>query len=257
LLNADRKVSEGNRAAIAKAREKGVKFVPATGRGFKSVQGTLEELGVLGAAGEYVISFNGGAITENCGNRLLAYKGLPFAKANELFKRGMEYDVCLHAYTVDTVYVFRENESELDYVNGRMEITLSKEKTLDFLAGQEIVKVLFENTDAEYLRRIERELKDITAEVDVSFSSNRYIEFNQKGVTKGAGLLELAALLKVKPEETIAIGDNFNDLPMIEAAGLGVGVRNVAEGMRHLCDVITEARYDEDAVAEVIDKYVL
>ena len=67
-----------------------------------------------------------------------------------------------------------------------------------------------------------RQLKDITGDVDVSFSSNRYIEFNHKGVNKGAGLRFIAHMLGVKPEETIAIGDNFNDLPMIQAAGLGV-----------------------------------
>jgi hydroxymethylpyrimidine pyrophosphatase-like HAD family hydrolase len=63
--------------------------------------------------------------------------------------------------------------------------------------------------------------------------------------------------LGVKPEETIAIGDNYNDLSMIRAAGLGVGVQNTVEGMKKDCDYITDATCDESAVAEVIQKFVL
>lgn len=56
----------------------------------------------------------------------------------------------------------------------------------------------------------------VRGDLDVSYSSNRYIEFNHKSVNKGSGLLKLAALLGVDPRETIAIGDNFNDLSMIK-----------------------------------------
>ena len=91
----------------------------------------------------------------------------------------------------------------------------------------------------------------------MSFSSNRYIEFNHKGVNKGAGLRFIAHMLGVKPEETIAIGDNFNDLSMIQAAGLGVGVQNTIKDMKPLCGYITEATIDEGAVAEVIEKFIL
>ena len=68
-------------------------------------------------------------------------------------------------------------------------------------------------------------MKDITGNMDVSFSSNRYIEFNSKGVTKGAALRFVAEMLGIKRWEPIAIWDNFNDLSMIPAAGLAAGVQ--------------------------------
>ena len=257
LLSADRTVSQRNIEAIRKADAMGVKFVPATGRGYRSVQGTLAELGLQNRDGEYVISFNGGAITENRGNRLLQFTGIPFETAAELFRRGLGYDVCIHVYTKDTVYVYRFWQEEADYLAGRMEVTEIFEPNIDFLADQEIVKVLYTNTDYAYLKQIESDLKDVTEDLDVSFSANRYIEFNAKGVNKGAGLRALAEMLGVQPEETIAIGDNFNDLTMIEAAGLGVGVRNAVKDLKPLCDYVTDATSDEDAVAEVIEKFVL
>ncbi len=257
LLNSDRKVAARNVEAIKRARELGVKFVPATGRGYISIRGTLEEIGLRDMENEYVISFNGGAITENKGERLLYFQGISFEKAEELFSRGLSYDVCMHVYTKDKVYVYRLNQDESDYVKGRMEMQEFFTDDLHFLRGQEIVKVIYVNTDWHYLKNIEDDLRDITGDLDVSYSSNRYIEFNQKGVNKGSGLLFLADLLGIRPEETIAVGDNFNDLSMICAAGLGVGVQNTVPDLKPLCDVVTDATCDDGAIGEVIEKYVL
>ncbi len=257
LLSMDRTISDRNIEAIKKACALGVKFVPATGRGYNSVDDTLAQLGLLDKEDEYVISYNGGAVTENKGNRLLHFEGIPFSLAEELYRRGLQYNVCIHVYTKDMVYAYRYWQEEIDYLAGRMEVKEIFDTNLDFLTGQEIVKVLYMNTDYSYLKQIEEDLKDITQGIDVSFSANRYIEFNHKGVNKGAGLLSLAKLLDVKVEETIAIGDNFNDLSMIQAAGLGVGVQNTVEDMKPLCDYITEATNDESAIAEVIEKFVL
>ena len=257
LLNCEKKVSAENIEAIAKAVEKGVKFVLATGRGYRTVQGTLQEIGLLEAKGEYVISFNGGAITENKGNNLMFFKAMDFAKADALYKKGISYGCCIHVYTKDTVYAWNLNESEKRFLNNRMPIVETDSTDLSFLSGQEIVKVLYMNEDRAFLNRIESEMKEMTQDLDVSYSSNRYIEFNKKGVNKGAGLKKLASLLNIPMEDTIAIGDNYNDLSMIKAAGLGIGVQNTVEAMKKECDYITSATHDQSAIAEVIEKFIL
>lgn len=257
LLCDDRTISKKNLEAIHKAKELGVKFVPATGRGFHTVSNTLQELGLYEEKDEYVISFNGGAITENKDSRLLHFEGISFDLAQQLYKRGLPYDVCIHIYTIDKVYVYNYPEQEKEYLAGRMEVIEVFDDNIDFLKDEEIVKALYMNTDYAYLNQIEKDLEDITGTVDVSYSSNRYIEFNHQGVNKGAGLLSLAKLLNIKQEETIAIGDNFNDLSMIKDAGLGVGVKNAVEGIRKDCDYITDANNNEDAIAEVIEKFIL
>ena len=257
LYGNDRTIPARNVEAIKRASELGVKFIPATGRGYNSVRETLVDLGLLDKEGEYVISYNGGAITENKGNRLLHFQGLPFEEAEELYRRGLNYDVCIHVYTREMVYAYNITQEEIARLSKRMQVTEVFDRDLQFLAGQDIAKVLYENRDFDYLKKIEEELKDITGNMDVSFSSNRYIEFNSKGVTKGAGLRFVAEMLGIKREETIAIGDNFNDLSMIQEAGLGVGVQNTIQGMWQYCDYITEATNDEGGVGEVIEKFIL
>ena len=258
LLNrSDKRVSDANREAIRKAGELGVKFVPASGRGYKSIEKTLRELDLYNKKDEYVMSFNGGAITENHGEKLLYFQGIDFETAEELYRRGLNYNVCIHVYTKEVVYVYNFIKQERDFLTGRMEVEEVFDKNLNFLRGQEIVKCLYMNTDHEYLNQIADDLKDITGDMDVSYSSNRYLEFNQKGVNKGAGLMKLAEILGVDIKDTIAIGDNYNDLAMIRVAGLGVGVANTVEELKSKCDYVTQANCDESAVAEVIRRFIL
>lgn len=257
LLSSDSHISEKNREAIQKALDKGVKFVLATGRGYETVQGTLDEIGLQGAEDEYVISFNGGAIVENKDNKILDVTYLDRKLADELFKKGLEYGDCIHVYTKDKVYTFNTTDAERDYVGKKMEIIESDETSLDFLGDEEIVKMLYVNTDYDYLKGIEKDLTYLKDDIDISYSAGRYIEFNPIGVNKGEGLNHLLKILGIKPEEAIAVGDNLNDLTMIQAAGLGVGVQNSNPDIIEYCDYITEANHNEDAIAEVIEKFVL
>ena len=258
LLSRDtRRVSERNLEAIRRASEMGVKFVPASGRGYATIQGTLEELGLRDKENEYIISFNGGAITENKNNRRLFFKGITYEKMKMIFDAGLSYDVCTHIYTDDTVYIYNINEGEKKFLWHRMDYVPIRKEEIQMLADKPLAKILFQNTDVRYLEKIAKDLEPITGDTFVSYSSNRYVEFNQQGVNKGQGLLRLAEILGVDPKDTIAIGDNDNDLTMIQAAGLGCCVSNATEAVKKNSDYIAGADCDEGGVAEIIEKFVL
>ncbi len=257
LLASDKHIAKKNIDAVAKAREKSVKFVVSTGRGFRSVQKTLKELGLDGKAGEYVISLNGGAILEIGEEKLLYMNSLPRNLAEALFDRGLGFDVSMQVYTEVDSYYYNLTDDDRAYLAGRVEVEEFYTPNLDFLKGREIVKILYADPDIPHLKAIEEEIRPMLGDVDVTFSSNRYIEFNHKGVSKGQGLLWLADYLGIPREETIAVGDNFNDVSMIKAAGLGVCVRNGVEEIKQISDYVTESTNNEGAVAEVIEKFIL
>ena len=206
---------------------------------------------------EYVISYNGGAITENKDERVLHFQGITFKEAQDLYIRGLSYDhICIHIYTPDQVWVRNFYPEEVEYLACRQPCTEIFGDDIEFLKEKEIVKAIYMNTDYDYLRKIQSQITDLTMDLDVSFSSNRYMEFNRKGVSKGKGLHKLADLLGVDIRDTIAIGDNYNDLSMIKEAGLGVGVANTVEAMKKECDYITKADCDHSAIAEVINRFI-
>ena len=65
LLDSEKKICQKNIDAIKKAREMGVKFIPATGRGYTCIDYVLNTLDLYDLEGEYAISTNGAIVTEN------------------------------------------------------------------------------------------------------------------------------------------------------------------------------------------------
>lgn len=259
LLDDDHLCCQRNIDAIIKAKEEyGIKFVPATGRGYASIVRELKAVGLYDLPNEYVISFNGGALTENKGDVLLSFKGLPFEKTKEIFTFGLQCDVCIHVYTQNQLYVFNISESENQRIlNQGVECQILTNNSMDFLQDIPISKILFQNTDVPYLMTLEPQMKDITDGcVAVSYSSNRYIEFNALGVDKGQGLIDLAKLLHIDIKDTIAVGDNYNDMAMLKVAGLSIAAANAVEDVKKACDYVTVANNNEGVVAELIEKFI-
>lgn len=88
-------------------------------------------------------------------------------------------------------------------------------------------------------------------------SSLKYnIEINAAGVNKGKGLIALGKMLGIEREEIMAIGDGDNDIEMITEAGVGVAMGNAEEAVKCNADYVTGTN-DEDGAARAIVKYVL
>jgi hypothetical protein len=109
--------------------------------------------------------------------------------------------------------------------------------------------------DINKLYKVADEISELTDGLAVSYSSNRYLEFNNLNASKGLGLQKLTEILNVDPSETMAIGDHVNDLSMLKQAALAVGVRNCNPGILKHCDVILEATNNEDPITEIFNRY--
>lgn len=257
LLDNNRHVSAKNQEMIKKAEAQGVVFAPATGRGFYSIKQTLNELAATDQANHYMIGFNGGVIVENQGPTIIKDFPMPFTILSDLFKFGTNYDVVIHLYTFEQTYVYHSNPAEDAYLK-----TIPHEKREDddfsFLKDQTCYKALFQNLDRNYLEKLEQAMPaDLRAALEISYSSNRYIEFNPKGVNKGAALETLANHLNLPMQETMAIGDNTNDLSMIQTAELGIAVANAVPAIKAAAQQTTIADHNHSAVAEAIETFIL
>ena len=261
LLNDDGTVHEANLAAIKQAVA-GFKFVPNTGRSFKSVQELLKTLGLYDQAGQYVISYNGAAIVENKDNQVLLTRGMELALAEKIFKAGLVNEtVDVHVYTVDTLFIYNISPTDKQYMAERgVPYELMATDDLAFLANEQpVMKVIFEHPD----ETVREQIRDVVLaavgadQVEATFSSSRYVEFNKKGVDKGSASLLLGEKLGIARDEIIAAGDNNNDLKMLTAVGLGVSVANGIPAIKEAADVVTTKTNNEGAIAEILEKYVL
>lgn len=259
LLNSDKEICKRNVDAIVKARKDyGVYFVPTTGRGYTCIDNVLHILDVYDAKQEYTISNNGGVVTENKGYRELSFHELPFDIASMLFSYGYEKDVCIQIFTAVDVYVFHLNEDERKWLfSFKPDSIVCEETSIAFLKDIPITKMLFQNTDVSYLRELGKEIEKLAqGRVVISYSSNRYLEMNAIGVNKGLGLRTLCSYLNIDLSETIAIGDNYNDIGMLKEAGLSAAVANAIPEVKAMCDYVCEQDHNEGAVAEVIERFI-
>lgn len=258
LIDTKGNLSQKNLQAIQQAQKLGVKFVPSTGRSFNNFQHILKQTGVHDLAEQYSISYNGGVITENKNNKLLSTAFLPAEIVIELFQLGLDHNLLIHLFTLDDIITYAMNEDEEAFLEGHIKINHLQEANIDHLKDTPILKINFQHLDRQFLQSIEESLTpDLKDLLDINYSSNRYIEFNPKGIHKGNALLKLMDLLNIKPEEVLSIGDNMNDRTMIEVAGTGVAVANAVPELLERADYICEKDHNNSAVAEAIHKFIL
>ena len=68
---------------------------------------------------------------------------------------------------------------------------------------------------------------------------------------------KLSESLAIKRNEIVAIGDQFNDIDLIEYAGLGIAVANAEDALKEKADIVTISNNNEDAVSEAIESLLL
>ncbi|MCL2234957.1 MAG: Cof-type HAD-IIB family hydrolase [Defluviitaleaceae bacterium] len=262
LMGEDLVIHPDNRAAIAEAVARGVTFVLCSGRSYKSLRKLHSEL-ELPRENAYIISFNGGAVYSVEQEAVVHEEHPPFyavIRAVELFKsRSRKGEIEVFVYN-DSDNVITEHGSTT--AENYSKISQTEMKFTDDVLGDtrkrgRAVKVVF----IGWREPLEIFRKELVAELgdtaEVFFSSEYLLEIGSPRASKGVALQWLCGKLGINIAETIAIGDNYNDLTMIEGAGLGVATANGVEPAKAIAKYITQKTAEEGAVAEVIRKFVL
>lgn len=260
FLDSRHQIPAPNLQALARMRELGVLFVPSSGRPYQSIMDNFADVDQSLMEGTYVISYNGAFINRyGDPEPLLATSG-DRASIERLYAWGVEHRQALHLYTTSgETYVQFLPPEEQEYLKGFpgcIELDDSVSSLDDFVGDDELMKIIFMDIDFERCHRIGKELAPTLDpdKVAITYSSNRYVEFVPTGVDKGTGLVHLAELLGIPVAETIGVGDAANDLEMIQAAGLGVGVANVSDDVRPHCGLVLETTGWDGAFPELVER---
>ncbi|MCY3036043.1 MULTISPECIES: Cof-type HAD-IIB family hydrolase [Aerococcus] len=91
---------------------------------------------------------------------------------------------------------------------------------------------------------------------DFYLSKDNYLEVTAKGVSKENALREIAEVYQVPLENCLAIGDNFNDIPMLQLAGLGIAMANAPQEVQAAADYLTSSN-DDHGVSQALRKWVI
>lgn len=262
FLDSNHAIPEANIRALKRMKELGVLFVPSSGRWYSSIMHNFAAVDASLLEGGYVLSYNGGFINRVGDPCPLTTCGLSRDCAEQLYQKGLELGLSMHINVADGhVFVPDADDDERAYltsISGVTHISSADHPDLSFLDGRDIVKILFVNRNFDALQKLGGDLEPLAQRlgVEITFSSKRYLEFMPAGVNKGVGLMRLAEMLGIPMSEVIAVGDSANDLSMIQAAGLGVGVANVTDDVRPHCDGALETTGTDGAFEELVERYL-
>ncbi|MDP4108585.1 MAG: Cof-type HAD-IIB family hydrolase [Bacillota bacterium] len=251
LLNSQGKITEKNAEAIKKAVEKGVLFSICTGR---PIQGVLKYNDVLNLDSPFT-TYNGAMVVMGKSGKILYEQCLSASDAKKVLTWGREFDTTIIAWSQNRLYVSKLNERAYKYSElSNMEAILMENE--EKLIKDGVTKIIWID-DASRMESYQSFLRS-RLEGGVTFCTSQptFLEFFDSGVSKGAAMEKIGAIFGIKREETIAIGDNYNDLSMIEHAGLGIAMGNSPEEIKKKAGFVTLSN-DEDGVAYAIEKFIL
>ncbi|WP_248924656.1 Cof-type HAD-IIB family hydrolase [Paenibacillus hamazuiensis] len=248
LLDKEQQISRQNLAAINAFRELGGIFTLATGRMEESVAPFVEQLNL----DVPVILYNGARIYSPATGEVLYEKHLPLTQ--NLWERmldGLTADTGLFVYRDGKVYTPSRNEvvERHERKDGVVCKPLSERTVLD-----RITKLLFICSDLQKLTAYEQMVKDSGMECGMVYSEWNYLEVLPPDVSKGTALLELIRILRLENVYTMAVGDNLNDVSLVEQADCGFAVENAHPDLKKAADDVT-VHHEQHAIAAIIKDF--
>ena len=93
--------------------------------------------------------------------------------------------------------------------------------------------------------------------ISMFYSSPNYLEHVPEHVSKGHAVKKLCELLQIPLENTVAAGDQENDISMLETAAVGAAMKNATDAVKASADYITENDCNHSGVAEILRKFIL
>lgn len=278
LLNSYGEVTPATKEALLKAKEKGVEIVLSSGRPISSTESLARELGV----DNYLISGNGAAVYDIQNQKLIWDRFLTKEQVLNIAKLCEENSFFYNVYTEDEViasslnynvlFYHKENlkkiEEKRTHINvvqniakyieesGKdkfLKITVCDESQFIFNSIMKRLKLIdgIDVLETEYMSR--KKIKSGTEDISIQYF---YTEVTNKNVNKWSAIEFLLKMLNINKEEVLAIGDNMNDIEMIQNAGLGVVMGNSNPKMKEIADEIVSDNNSE-GVLEAFNKFIL
>jgi Cof subfamily protein (haloacid dehalogenase superfamily) len=252
LVTKDKTLTPATCAAVDRLRAAGIAFTITSGRPPRGMAKLIEPLRLTAP----VAAFNGGVYVKADLTTVLAQHAIPTAVAraavDDLQRSGLDvwlYD-CVHWYVTRPggPRVAREMS------NVGFSPTVIRD-VHDVLDGA--IKIVGVSEDEDLLARGEAALAErLGAQATAARSSFAYIDVTHPDANKGMVIREAAGLLHVPLEDVAAIGDMPNDMPMLEAAGMGIAMGNASDEVRHVARHVTRTN-EEDGFAHAVDSFIL
>jgi hydroxymethylpyrimidine pyrophosphatase-like HAD family hydrolase len=256
LITADRRSFDNVIVQLRKLKALNIGFSVATGRTICGAASVIQRLCTVGARMPPMITYNGGVVFGGQ-DPFLIVRHLIERRAFEMLVRrcrALCYSPLAYACGMSFDFspreaVYSEGSPRSEQESNGMDVHVAE----DLLSVDgDFVAVLIKIPNQTDRVAFARELVDISGgSLRVTTSGGKYLEVCHPKGTKLCGMVEIARMGKIGIDEIMAIGDNFNDLEMIQGAGVGIAVANAPAGVQAVA-TRTSSRVGAEGVVEAL-----
>lgn len=262
LLDNNSKVTEESIEALRKLDEAGIKVVLASGRVFPSIKYNQALLGIKGP----IVATNGSLISLD-GREVFKSYYIENALLIKLYEFCLDNKLDFHFYDEENYYTNRLNLDRIKHLriendfgmNYQVDLII-KDNPVSYLIsqGKKAVKFQISGIDEKEIPKeeiIDLLDKEFGEDLYITASGDSILEIGNKNATKWTSIEEICEILGIYTNEVAAIGDAYNDIPMVKEAGLGFAMGNAKDKLKDLADIIV-ADNESGGVLEAVN-YVL
>ncbi len=246
-------ISESVKTAIRAAMDKGVIVTIATGRAHIMAKKFARQLNINAP----IISYQGGMVKDYKTGALLLTRTTPGNLSRRVIKFARAKKLPMVLFTSQGIYT--ELPSDLmreTFARAGVEFTIVHNLLCSVNDNQLPLKFLFVQPEAQIRALSQLLSREFGAQLNVHRTLATLVEMTPPEASKGAALQFLAHHLNIPLEQTMAIGDEENDVSMLRVAGLGVAMGNASAEAKAAADVVAPS-ITADGAAWAIEKYIL
>lgn len=269
IMNEFNTIAGENLSAFQKIQDKEIRFAISTGKPYALIKDVCHT-----CPASYGIFGNGMQIMDLKNNKEIYSQSLSKNAIRICLSIAKKHHLHVHFYTnqkiVSEKLAYMDLRNYLlnkDKVDGmQTEIVPDIETYLETLEEPICKFVITGQTDLTSVKNEILELLDVTILGIKKYHQYRdtiidkeyeYLDIAPKGASKGKALSILQDYLQIKKEDTLAVGDNMNDIDMLQNAGTGVAVANAFDEVKDVASYVTTKSVNEGGFAEAIRKYLV
>jgi Cof subfamily protein (haloacid dehalogenase superfamily) len=251
LLTTKLEISPNTAQAIKQAIAKGVTVTLATGRMYRSALPFALDLGMEVP----LITYHGALVKTSLTKEVIYHRTIPLELARLITQVTRNLGFHLNIYMNDQLHAEKANPHIAGYTN------LAR---VPYNEVPDLLQALVYEPDKLMIIDAEQKLDELAItlqelvgnKLHITKSKPHFLEITHPQATKGQAITALVKHLGIERSQVMAVGDSYNDLDMLQYAGIGVAMGNARPAIQQQANYVTKSN-DEDGVAEAFYKFVL
>lgn len=250
LANSNKEISEATKEAVIGVIKRGHYCMLASGRPLCGMEWAARRLN-FEKNGGYLLAYNGAQIVRFDTMETVCERTVPVSLLSDIHNFAVKHHCGLISYENNCIISANGVNEYIELESRINQMPIKEVNNFATYFREDVVKCLL-CVEPQRAESLLKQLKaTVVGNVEIFRSEPFYIEIMPKGVDKASSIAQMLPKLGVAQKDVVACGDGFNDITMIQFAGVGVAMGNAQDSVKAVADVVTDTN-DNDGLIPII-----